>query len=224
MKIFSLTAVLSLGLASTGCATKDYVHEYVQDQLKPVQERLASLEQRSDRSDASLKRIDSQVSALTGRMDQAEATLKDHDARITAVSKTALEALDRALAAGRLAEGKLLYEVVMTHDILRFPPDGVLLSAEARAALDEFATRIKAEGKPVFIEIQGHTDSRGEAAYNERLGLQRAEAVRSYLHRQGGLPLARMSTISYGESAPVADNRTREGRMQNRRVVLVVLR
>jgi outer membrane protein OmpA-like peptidoglycan-associated protein len=107
---------------------------------------------------------------------------------------------------------------------VRFPPDGAQLSAEARAALDEFAARIKAEGKPVFIEIQGHTDSRGEAAYNERLGLQRAEAVRNYLHRQGGLPLARMATISYGESAPVADNHTRDGRMQNRRVVLVVLR
>lgn len=224
MKMLPLTAVLLLGLASTGCATKDYVHEYVQGQLKPVQERLASLEQRSDRSDAGLKRTDAQVSALSGRLDQAEATLKSHDERITAVSKTAQEALDRALAAGKLAEGKLLYEVVMTHDTLRFPPDGVQLSAEARAALDEFATRIKAEGKPVFIEIQGHTDSRGEAAYNERLGLQRAEAVRNYLHRQGGLPLARLSSISYGESAPVADNRTRDGRMQNRRVVLVVLR
>ncbi|MFN3593287.1 MAG: hypothetical protein ACK4TK_01210, partial [Thiobacillaceae bacterium] len=145
MKMLSLTAVLLLGLASTSCATKDYVHEYVQGQLKPVQARLASLEQRSDRTDAGLKRTDAQVSALAGRLDQADATLKNHDERITAVSKTAQEALDRAIAAGKLAEGKLLYEVVMTHDTLRFPPDGVQLSAEARAALDEFAARLKAE-------------------------------------------------------------------------------
>jgi outer membrane protein OmpA-like peptidoglycan-associated protein len=111
----------------------------------------------------------------------------------------------------------------MTHDTLRFAPDKANLSEEAKTALDEFAARIKADGKPVFIEIQGHTDSRGPAAYNERLGLMRAEAVRSYLHRKGGLPLARMSAISYGHTEPVADNRTREGRMQNRRVVLVVL-
>lgn len=160
---------------------------------------------------------------LGGRLDQAEVSLKSHDERIAAVSRTAQEALDRAIAAGKLAEGKLLYEVVMTHDTLRFANESATLTEEAKVALDEFAARIKAEGKPVFIEIQGHTDSRGPAAYNERLGLMRAEAVRSHLHRKGGLPLARMSVISYGETEPVADNRTREGRMQNRRVVIVVL-
>ncbi len=215
--------VVALGLSASGCATKDYVHEYVQGQLKPVQDRLTALEQRVETSDSGQRRLDAQMRALGGRLDQAEATLKSHDERITAVSKTAQEALDRAIAAGKLAEGKLLYEVVMTQDTLRFASEKANLSEEAKAALDEFAARIKAEGKPVFIEIQGHTDSRGPAAYNERLGLMRAEAVRSHLHRKGGLPLARLSAISYGETEPAADNRTREGRMQNRRVVLVVL-
>jgi outer membrane protein OmpA-like peptidoglycan-associated protein len=223
-KLGLLAAVAALGLTASGCATKEYVHEYVQGQLKPVQDRLTNLEQRAEAADGGQKRLDGQMRALGGRVDQAEATLKSHDARITAASKTAQEALDRAIAAGKLAEGKLLYEVVMTQDTLRFATEQTALSKEDRAALDEFAARIKAEGKPVYIEIQGHTDSRGPAAYNERLGLMRAEAVRSYLHRKGGLPLARMSVISYGETEPVADNRTREGRKQNRRVVLVVLR
>ena len=229
-KLELLAITVALGLATSGCATKEYVHEYVQGQLKPVQDRLNTLEQRAETSDSGHRRMDAQVRALGGRLDQAEARLKSHDERIkshderlNALSKTAREALDRAVAAGKLAEGKLLYEVVMTQDTLRFATEKANLSEEAKAALDEFAARIKAEGKPVFIEIQGHTDIRGSAAYNERLGLMRAEAVRSHLHRKGGLPLARMSAISYGHTEPVADNRTREGRMQNRRVVLVVL-
>lgn len=222
-KLGLLVITVALGLAASGCATKEYVHEYVQGQLKPVQDRLNALEQRAEASDGGQRRMDVQIQALGGRLDQAEASLKSHDERIAAASRAAQEALDRAVAAGKLAEGKLLYEVVMTQDTLRFANESATLTKKAKAALDEFATRIKAEGKPVFIEIQGHTDSRGPAAYNERLGLMRAEAVRSHLHRKGGLPLARMSVISYGETEPLADNRKREGRMQNRRVVLVVL-
>lgn len=217
----AVLAIMALmALTTSGCATKEYVHEYVQGQIKPVQDRLTSLEQRADNGE---RRMNAQLGTVGVRLDQAEATLKAHDTRIAAASKTAQEALDRAVAAGKLAEGKLLYEVVLTQDTLRFATEKADLSKTAKVALDEFAARIKAEGKPVFIEIQGHTDSRGSAAFNERLGLMRAEAVRSYLHRKGGLPLARMSTISYGHTQPVADNRTREGRMKNRRVVLVVL-
>lgn len=222
-KLASLAIALPLGLTMSGCATKEYVHEYVQGQLKPVQERLTSLEQRAEQSDGNHRRTDAQLRTLGGRLDQAEASLRTHNERIEALSKTAQEALDRAIAAGKLAQGKLLYEVVMTDDSLRFASDSAVLSDQAKAALDQFAARIKAEGKPVYIEIQGHTDSHGPAAYNERLGLMRAEAVRSYLHRKGGLPLVRMSAISYGHTEPMADNRTRAGRMQNRRVVLVVL-
>ncbi|MDW8324668.1 MAG: OmpA family protein [Burkholderiales bacterium] len=220
----ALFLIPALGLFASGCATKDYVHDYVAGQLKPVQERLALLEKRDEALEASQRRMEAQVAGHGGRMERIETTLKAHEERITAVSRTAQEALERAQAAGRLAEGKLLYEVVLTDDTLRFKPDQAVLNDEARTALDAFAERIKREGKPVYVEIQGHTDSRGEADYNERLGLKRAEAVRAYLHRSGGLPLARMSTISYGESAPIADNRTAAGRAKNRRVVLVVLR
>ena len=76
----------------------------------------------------------------------------------------------------------------------------------------------------VFIEIQGHTDSIGSEKYNLRLGEARAESVRRYLNSQHGLPLHRLSVISYGESAPLTDNETREDRAQNRRVALVVLK
>jgi outer membrane protein OmpA-like peptidoglycan-associated protein len=111
----------------------------------------------------------------------------------------------------------------LTDDKVKFGFDVAKLSPEAEAALDAFANQLVQEGRPVYIEIQGHTDSVGSEDYNLKLGEQRAEAVRRYLN-QTGIPLHRMSVISYGEASPVTDNKTREGRSQNRRVVLVVLK
>jgi len=124
-------------------------------------------------------------------------------------SKTAREALDRAMAAGKLAEGKLLYETVLSDDKVKFGFDKAELSADAKAALDAFATQLKTENKNVYVEIQGHTDNVGGEDYNNKLGDQRAKAVKDYLGKQG-IPLFRMETISYGETAPVADNASRE--------------
>ena len=72
------------------------------------------------------------------------------------------------------------------------------------------------------MEIQGHTDAKGPDPLNEQLGEKRAEAVRLFMNEHG-VPLNRMATISYGKQDPVADNKTRHGRAENRRVVLVVM-
>jgi outer membrane protein OmpA-like peptidoglycan-associated protein len=139
------------------------------------------------------------------------------------ISKTAQEALQRAQDAGKLAEGKFLYETILTDDKVKFGFDTSDLSPEGQAAIDEFAERLKTENKNVYIEIQGHTDNVGSDKYNEELGLLRAESVRRYLNQKHGFPLHRINVISYGETAAVADNNSRDGRAQNRRVALVVL-
>jgi len=144
------------------------------------------------------------------------------DTRVTGVEGTAGQALERANAAHKLAEGKFLYEVVLSDDSMKFPTDQHALSPEAEARLAELVQRLRAENRNVYLEIQGHTDATGDEAYNEALGEARAEAVRRYLSR-GGVALNRMATISYGEAAPVAPNDTPEGRAQNRRVAIVVL-
>jgi len=144
------------------------------------------------------------------------------DTRVTGVEGTAGQALDRANAAHKLAEGKFLYEVVLSDDSMKFPVNQDALSPEAEARLAELVQRLKAENRNVYLEIQGHTDASGDEAYNERLGQARAEAVRRFLSRDG-IALNRMATISYGEAAPVAPNTTPEGRAQNRRVAIVVL-
>ena len=144
------------------------------------------------------------------------------DTRVTHVEGTAGEALARANAAHKLAEGKFLYEVVLSDDSMKFPTDEDALSPEAEARLAELTQRLKAENRNVDLEIQGHTDATGDEDYNEQLGEARAEAVRRFLSRDG-IALNRMATISYGEEAPVAPNDTPEGRAQNRRVAIVVL-
>ena len=144
------------------------------------------------------------------------------DSRVATVEGTAGQALQRANEAHMLAQGKFMYEVVLSDDSVKFPSDRDALSPEAEARLAELANRLKAENVNVYLEIQGHTDSAGPEAYNDQLGAARAEAVRRSLSRHG-IALNRMATISYGEEAPVADNSTPEGRAQNRRVAIVVL-
>src|SRR5581483_9811881 len=100
--------------------------------------------------------------------------------------------------------------------------DSSKLSPEAQQRLTDFADKLKTDNRNVYLEIQGHTDSRGSDSANQRLGDERAEAVRLFMN-QHGVPLNRMSTISYGKADPVADNKTKQGRAQNRRVVLIVM-
>ena len=198
-KLWMVALALIVALGVTGCATKKYVR----------QETGA---------------VGTRVDEVQGQVEQAQTRLDTHEQKIGEVSKTAQEALQRAMDAGKLAEGKLLYETVLTDEKVKFGFDTSDLSPEAKAAIDEFANQLKAENQGVYIEIQGHTDSVGSEKYNEELGLLRAESVRRYLSQQHQFPLHRINVISYGETAAVADNSTREGRSQNRRVALVVLK
>lgn len=141
---------------------------------------------------------------------------------VTAVGGTARDALERATAAGKLAEGKFLYAEVLSDDSMKFPVDQATLSPEAQARLDAFVEKLKADNRNVYVEVQGHTDATGPKEHNYRLGEARAESVRRYLN-QHGVALNRIGTISYGPDAPAASNDDRDGRQQNRRVVLIVL-
>ncbi|WP_395671030.1 OmpA family protein [Phenylobacterium sp.] len=164
---------------------------------------------------ASHKFVRENIAVVDGRVSQV-------DGRVTQVEGTAGEALTRANAAHKLAEGKFLYEVVLSDDSVKFPTNRHALSPEAEQRLAELAQRLKGENRNVYLEIQGHTDATGTPDYNEKLGEARAEAVRRYLSKQG-VALNRMATISYGEDAPVAPNDAADGRAQNRRVAIVVL-
>lgn len=168
---------------------------------------------------ASHKFVRQQISDLEQRRNAIDA---EQNARIDAVGQTARDALNRANAAHQLAEGKFLFATSLSDDSVTFKSGKAVLSAQAQGRLVQLIEQLKAENKNVYVEIQGHTDSLGSDAQNMAIGQRRAEAVRLFMSKQG-VPLNRMSAISYGETAPVAANTTREGRSANRRVTIIVL-
>ena len=163
------------------------------------------------------------IESVASQVEQLQQHQKEQDVRMDQLSQSAQEALKRAQEAGVLAKGKVVFEQTFTEDRIKFKTDQYDLNSDAKAALDEFAGKVKGLQDQYFIEIQGHTDDTGSSRYNDELGQRRADEVRRYLSRSGGLPLNRMSTISYGDTMPLQSNKTRAGRAQNRRVVLVVL-
>ncbi|MFQ5718953.1 MAG: OmpA family protein [Acidobacteriota bacterium] len=192
-------------LMATGCATK----QMVRDGAAATGGRLDDVETQVENNQRALREADRRLDDVT---DQSRAA-----------RNIGRQAETRAEEALELAKGKLLYEVVLDDTAGRFALDSAGLSDDTRARLDHLAGKLKSENASVFLEIAGHTDSTGPAAYNMRLGLARAEAVRRYLNGQHEIPLHRMSVISYGETQPVADNKTKDGRARNRRVEIRVL-
>lgn len=108
----------------------------------------------------------------------------------------------------------------MSEVILNFEFGKSNLTDAAKEKLASAMTQIKTQG--VAFALEGHADSIGSEAFNERLGLARAETVKRYLAEQYEISQEKISVVSYGEAKPMASNATKEGRAQNRRVVVKV--
>lgn len=108
---------------------------------------------------------------------------------------------------------------ILTLEGVNFASDSARLNPESMAVLDNAAQTLKEWGE-VKVEVAGHTDSVASDDYNQGLSQRRADVVRAYLIKQG-VPAERLTAKGYGESSPVADNATAEGRGKNRRVELV---
>jgi outer membrane protein OmpA-like peptidoglycan-associated protein len=213
---FALFAVASTGLLP-GCASKKFVRTEVAASELRGGERVTDIETQVEQNQTAIRDTNQRVDAASERLDQ-------QGNEIQQLSQTARDALDRALAAGKLAEGRLISETVLSSDAVKFGLESTLLSDEAKTALNAFAAPLANANQGIYVEIQGHTDSSGDEQFNLSLGEQRAEAVRRYLASEHEFPLHRMSVISYGETEPAYDNASLDGRVKNRRVVLVVLR
>jgi outer membrane protein OmpA-like peptidoglycan-associated protein len=210
--VLSCLVVLSL-VVSTGCVTKKLFRQNVEE----TDTRVAAAETGIEANERRIKDLKSETDARVAAVDQKAA--KAVEVGNSAMSK----AEQAALAAEDAAKGKLLWSVTLSDDSVRFSFDQASIPSEAAAVLDDLIEKIKSYNKAVYVEIAGHTDNTGSEDYNLSLGEKRAWAVRDYMGMKGGIPLHAMSVISYGESQPVADNATPEGRAQNRRVVVSVL-
>jgi OOP family OmpA-OmpF porin len=114
------------------------------------------------------------------------------------------------------ASGTQIAELQGTH----FAFDSARLTPAGEAILDD-AVAVMNKHSSINVRIEGNTDSIGSDAYNMGLGQRRADSVESYLVSRG-ISASRLSTVSFGETKPIASNDTEEGRAQNRRVDLIV--
>jgi outer membrane protein OmpA-like peptidoglycan-associated protein len=204
------------------CATKKFVRTSVGEVNDKVSTMGKSLEETQER-----------VRVVEGRVTETDAKATAAGESAARANTAAGEAANRATEVGRTAEArsagieaearKLIFETVLSEDQGQFKLGRAELPEEAGSALDTMVNTLKADKKAVWVEIEGHTDNSGDKVYNERLGLARAEAVKRYLYEKHQIPLHKINVITYGEEKPVAPNNTRDGRAQNRRVVIKVL-
>ena len=220
--LLALTILTVSVAVAPACATKGFVRE----EVGAVNTKVDTL---SDTLSSTIEQTQQRVSENEGRIGTV-----DQKAEAAAQAATdARSAADRAAAAATAVDArvdavdasvrKLVYSVTLSEDQGNFSSSGAELPDAAKTRLDTVIDQLKANPQNVYFEIEGHTDSTGSAESNERLGLERAEAVKAYMYEQHQVPLHKMNVISYGEDKPAAPNDTREGRAQNRRVVVRVL-
>jgi peptidoglycan-associated lipoprotein len=221
----SLIAVSMLAVTvavAPACATKKFVRTEVGSVNSKVDTLTGTVEETQERTRQNADRIGSvdqkaeaaarSASDAMAAADAAAASAREVDTRIGG-------RVDEVVASSR----RLVYEVTLSEDQGNFKFGKTDLPDEAKARLDELVTQLKADPKGIYIEIEGHTDNVGSKDLNERLGSERAETVKRYLYEQHQVPLHKINVISYGEDKPVAPNNNRQGRAQNRRVVVRIL-
>ena len=204
-----IVPLLAASVALAGCAKKSYVQREVSEVNKKVDAVSSEVEKTQQRVQQNEVRIDSVDKSAQSGISEAKGS--------------AQAAMSKAQDAEKAAKGKLIYTVTLSNDKVRFPVNKAEISDEAKALVDEAVAPLVQANRGVYFEIEGHTDSTGDAAYNYKLGEERAMAVRDYIAKKYGIALSRLNVISYGEEKPVADNKTREDRAQNRRVVIRIL-
>jgi outer membrane protein OmpA-like peptidoglycan-associated protein len=237
MKRFSLAALvlaaLFAALVSVGCATKKYVHET----MVPVQQKVEDLDKKNTAQDSAIAELGRGVSRADERAQGADSKAGDaareaaraNDSAATASKQAgaAQSTADKGVAQAAQAERSVgtlgnrvenldNFKLASTETVL-FAVGKSELSKEAEAQLDAFAAKV-VPMKHYIVEVQGFTDSTGASAANVELSRRRAAAVVRYLTLDGKLPLYRVNTVGYGKASPAADNKTRDGRKQNRRV------
>jgi outer membrane protein OmpA-like peptidoglycan-associated protein len=207
---------------TTACASKKFVRTSVGEVNGKVDSLGRSVEETQERTrknEGKINEVDQKAQAAAQSAQQANQAAVQAQNSATEVGTKANARFDAIDAANH----RLVYEVVLSEDQGNFKFGQTKLPDEAKQKIDEMVQQLKTDPKNVFIEIEGHTDNVGNKLANEKIGLERAEAVQRYLYEQYQIPLHKMNVISYGEDKPAAPNKTKAGRAQNRRVVIKVL-
>src|SRR5215204_2730521 len=219
-------SMLALTVAvAPACATKKFVRSEVGNVNSKVDTLTGTVEETQERTRQNATRIGDvdQKAEAAARSATDARSAADTAAQRAQAANTAATAVNTRVDEVVASSRRLVYEVTLSEDQGNFRFNKTDLPDEAKARLDEIVNTLKTDPKGIYIEIEGHTDNVGAKALNERLGMERAETVKRYLYEQHQVPLHKINVISYGEEKPVAPNKNRQGRAQNRRVVVRIL-
>jgi len=217
-------AILAIG-GSTACATKKFVRTSVgevNDKVDSLGRSVEETQERTRQNEGRITEVDQKVAAADQKAGQA-GQAADRANSAAGQAQTAANAADAKITDFDKQSRRLVYEVVLNEDQGNFKFGKSELPDEAKMMLDDMIQKLQADPKNAYFEIEGHTDNVGGKVVNEKIGMERAEAVKRYLYEQHMIPLHKMNVISYGSEKPVAPNKTKAGRAQNRRVVIKVL-
>lgn len=213
-----LTLSASIIFSSAACATKKYARNRVNERVTPLEQRTGELEETSRRNSQDVARLGEDVTEVRGRADRAQSQA---DAAMTRADEANTRASSTEESVGDLRANLDKYSLQNTATV-NFKFDSFELTPEAKESLDQLASQIRDRGN-FILEIQGFADATGTDSYNNHLTQKRADAVRRYLAEQHSIALFRMHILGFGEVRAVADNKTRTGRAQNRRVEIRLL-
>lgn len=208
----------------------DYgVARSIESRVTPVETRVTTTEGRVNMAENRITAAEQNAQRLSGQLEELAAVANTANGGAKAAQETADRAMSEAKAAsaGVQATNDRISQIdnyeATKNVAVNFKVNSALLSPDAKAALDEIATQAKTE-KWHLIQVTGYASADGAAAKNRALSERRANAVIRYLAENHDIPLHRMiNPFGFGELKPAAENDTREGRQQNRRVEVAIL-
>ena len=218
VKAIAVASIVAAVIFGNACATKKYVRNRINERATPLESRTGELEETSRRNTQDIGRLGKDIEDVRARTDRAQQQA-DRAASSAEQANTRVTGVEQTVSDLRSNLDKFTVQKTVT---IRFMASKTDLLPEAMSSLDELASQIK-DRNGFLLEIQGFASSEGRPDLNERLSEARSEAVKRYMGEHHNVPLFRMSIIGFGTSRPVADNETKEGREQNRRVEVRLL-
>ncbi len=205
----------------------DYdVARSIESRVMPVEGRVTGVEGRVDTAETRLTQAEANAQRLSGQLEELTAVANTARGGAKAAQETADAAIAGVKATVDATNQRFSalddYEATKNATV-NFKVNSAVLSPEAKAALDEIANQAKNE-KGYVIQVTGFASSDGGTMHNRRLSERRADTVVRYMAENHDIPLRRIITpYGFGEAKPLAENTTREGREQNRRVEVAIL-
>ena len=189
---------------------------------RAVESRAAPLEERATNTEAKVSQVEANAQRLSGQIEELQAVSNAARGGAKAAQQTADAAVAGVNATNERISALDDYQPQDTAAV-QFKTGSAVLSPDAKSTLDQLATKAM-NAKGYVLEVSGYADSTGNVNFNRQLSQRRADAVIRYLVESHSIPLRRIITpFGYGELNPVAENETKEGRAQNRRVEIKLL-